>query len=86
MPFIAPNQDPDHEPPIKHLEIDTGLGRRVMAWIGYVLLVLLVAAAFVALFVQFTGSMRLAIALVAIMMTYMTIMGIWASRDHNWRK
>jgi hypothetical protein len=85
MPFIAPNRDPEIEPPPKEMEIDTGLGKRVFGWIAYIVLVLLVAGVFVALFIHFTGSLRLAVALVGFMLTYMAIMGVWASRNYDRR-
>jgi hypothetical protein len=61
------------------IEIDTSLGRRVMGWIGYLLLFLVVSSALVFLFVQFTASLRIAMALVLFMVGYMVVMGMAAA-------
>jgi hypothetical protein len=81
----SPSDHPPAEPPtngrhLGFLEIDTGQSKRWRGLVGWVLLVVLVASLLVALFIQFTGSMRLAIVLVAFMMTYMGVMGWLASR------
>ncbi len=65
----------------RELEIGgSGQGKRLRGLIGYLILVLAVASLLVYLFVRFTGSMRLAVVLVAFMMTYMIVMGWLASR------
>jgi len=60
-----------------------GAGRRsrIIGGISYVLLFAAVCAVLVALFVRFTGNMRLAILLVLFMVSYMVLMGWWASRS-----
>jgi hypothetical protein len=59
-----------------------GVGRRsrIIGGIAYVLLFGTVCAILVALFVRFTGNIRLAIVLVVFMVSYMVLMGWWASR------
>ena len=85
MPFIAPNPTPEQEPSPAELEITIGRGRRIFGWIGFLLLVLAISTAIVVLFARFTGSMLLAIVLVLFMLSYMTLMGIWASRNTDRR-
>ena len=65
----------------RELEIGgSGRGKRIRGLIGYLLLIAAVAGLLVFLFVRFTGSMRLAVVLVAFMMAYMLVMGYLASR------
>jgi len=54
--------------------------QRWMGFLTYALLVAGVCAVLVVLFVRFTGSMRLALVLVVFMVSYMLLMGWWASR------
>lgn len=69
----------DHLP--RELEIpDAGRGRWLRGLIWYFILIVTVASLLAYLFVRFTGSMRLAIVLVAFMLTYMGVMGWLASR------
>ncbi len=65
---------------MKVMEIHTSVGRRVASLVGFLLLVLLLAGVLVWLFLQFTGSWRLAFALVTFMLLYMAVMGYLASR------
>ena len=62
-----------------------GAGRRsrIIGGIAYVLLFAAVCTILVMLFVRFTGSMRLAIVLVLFMVSYMILMGWWASRSET---
>ena len=75
----APQVDKSWMQP-KHMEIDTSRNRRWLGWVAYVLFYLLVTTLLVVLFVKFTGSLPLALALVIFMVAYMTIMGWLASR------
>ncbi len=77
----AEKSDRPEVPRVTELEINTSLSRKIAGWAGYLLLFVLVAATFVYLFVRFTGSIGLAIAVVGFMLAYMTIMGIWAGRN-----
>jgi hypothetical protein len=83
---IMPMADPDSSPapsngkPPRFLDIDLSAGKRWRGLIGYALLVAAVAGLLIYLFVQFTGSLVLAIVLVAFMMGYMGIMGWLAVR------
>ncbi len=72
--------------PPRELEIDTGERRRWAGWVTYLFFFLLVATALVALFVRFTGSVRLALILVSFMIAYMLIMGWLAARDPERRE
>jgi hypothetical protein len=72
-------------PPADHhvsmeLEIDTAKTRRLRGVAGYILFYASVCIALVYVFVQFTASLRLAMALVGIMVAYMTLMGWLAGR------
>jgi hypothetical protein len=69
---------------LKYMEI--GGSSQVQRWMGFLTYVLLLAgvcAILVVLFVRFTGSMRLAIGLVVFMVSYMLLMGWWASRGSD---
>lgn len=57
------------------MEIGLNRGRRIMGFVGWLVLLLVVAAALTWLFVQFTASLRLALLLVIFMVGYMLIMG-----------
>jgi hypothetical protein len=54
--------------------------RRWVGFLTYAVLVAGVCAVLVVLFVRFTGSLRLALVLVVFMVSYMLLMGWWASR------
>jgi|tagenome__1003787_1003787.scaffolds.fasta_scaffold20083162_2 hypothetical protein len=54
--------------------------RRWVGFLTYALLIAGVCTVLVVLFVRFTGSMRLALVLVVFMVSYMLLMGWWASR------
>jgi hypothetical protein len=65
----------------QELEIPAvGQGRWLRGLIWYLILVAGVASLLVYLFVRFTGSLRLAVLLVAFMLGYMGVMGWLASR------
>ncbi len=64
----------------RELNIDLSRSQRLRSWIGYVALIVLIAAVFVFLFNRFTGSFWLAIGLVTFMLGYMILMGWLASR------
>jgi hypothetical protein len=83
MADLDPSSAPSDEKPPRYLDIDLSSGKRWRGWIGYLLLVAAVAWALIYLFVKFTGSLLLAIVLVAFMMTYMGIMGWLAVRKGN---
>ena len=71
----------------RELEIgDSGRSKRIRGLIGYLLLFVAVAGLLVYLFIQFTGSMKLAVVLVAFMLTYMIVMGWLASRRADERE
>ncbi|HEV7301006.1 MAG TPA: hypothetical protein VGN72_16685 [Tepidisphaeraceae bacterium] len=70
----------DVSPPMEMLEIDTAQSKRWRGLAIWVILVVFVGTLLGTLFMRFTGSMRLAILLVAFMMTYMGVMGWLASR------
>ena len=58
-----------------------GPGRvNIVGLLSYALLFAGACGVLVLLFVRFTGSMRLALALVVFMVSYMALMGWWASR------
>jgi uncharacterized membrane protein YhhN len=76
--------DGDAEKP-EILEIDTGKGRRVAGWLSYVLLFMGVGAILVYVFMQFTGSVKLAVGVVTFMIGYMVIMGWVATRNSETR-
>lgn len=76
----APARSQDVEP-VDYLEIELGRGKRWWGMIGYVLFVLVVAGAFTAVFVRFTGSIAVAVGVVAFMLVYMVVMGALASRN-----
>jgi hypothetical protein len=68
----------------QHMEIGgPGRSRRVVGFLTYALLFLGVSAVLVTLFVRFTGNLRLAIGLVIFMVSYMLVMGWWASRGNG---
>jgi hypothetical protein len=60
-----------------------GRSRRLVGFLTYALVFLAVCAVLIALFVRFTGSIRLAIGLVMFMSGYMLLMGWWASRGNG---
>jgi hypothetical protein len=78
-PSTPPEKAPTNGRHLEFLEIDTGQAKRWKGWLGWGLIVLLVASLLVVLFVRFTGSMRLAVVLVGFMMAYMGVMGWIAS-------
>jgi hypothetical protein len=68
--------------PQQYMEIGgVGVRRRLWGWALYLMLFAGVSALLIFVFLQFTGSMRLAVALVLFMVTYMAFMGWWASRN-----
>lgn len=54
--------------------IDLDRGRRLLGWAAWLGAVAVVAAVLVVLFVQFTASLRMALALVGFMLGYMALM------------
>jgi hypothetical protein len=86
-PKVGRNGDAGHS--LEHDErgyIEIGGPGRSQRWIGlltYALMLAGVCAILVFLFVRFTGSMRLAIGLVLFMVSYMLLMGWWASRGSD---
>lgn len=56
------------------MEIPVGRGKRVLNGFLFAALVIGVAAVLVVLFVRFTASLRIAMALVAFMLAYMVVM------------
>ena len=70
-------------PPLEVLEIDTARSKRWRGLAIWVFLVIFVGTLLGTLFMRFTGSMRLAIVLVAFMMAYMGVMGWLASRKER---
>jgi hypothetical protein len=80
----------DHDKPpapaaagIEYIEIDTSRRKRWLGQLYFVVFFALAAAALVALFKRFTGSITYALALVAFMLTYMLIMGYLAGKNTN---
>lgn len=53
------------------MEIPLGKSRRLLSLLGFLALFLVVSAVLVVLFVQFTASLRIALALVVFMVLYM---------------
>ncbi len=58
----------------RELEIDTARGRRWRGLAGYVLGIIAVIAVFSLLFARLTGSLRVAVAVIAFMLLYMLFM------------
>jgi len=79
MRFTAQPPPPDEpdDPDVMH--IGGGRGRRVRVAAGWVAAVLAVAAALVGFFVWFGATVGWAVALVAVMLSYMAAMARWAS-------
>jgi hypothetical protein len=65
----------------QYLEIRIGSGRKWAGLIGYAMFFLAVCGVLVMLFVRFTSSLRLAVGLVAFLVSYMLLMGWWASKN-----
>jgi len=59
---------------IQGMEISLGRSRRVWGWVAWAVLVAVVAGVLVMLFVQFTASLKVALALVTFMLAYMAVM------------
>jgi hypothetical protein len=77
-PEINPPRETGSRP--EYIEIQTGAKRRIWGWVGFLLLFLAIAGLLVVIFIQFTASVALAVALVLFMIAYMAIMGWLASR------
>lgn len=75
-----PSGDGANDEPPRHLDIRLGRGKRWFGFLAFVLLFVGVSALLVLLFVKFTASLRLAVGLVLFLVSYMLIMGWWASR------
>ena len=71
---------------LRQLEIDTASRRRWTGLIGYTFFFLVVAGALVTMFFRFTGSLRMAVVVVAFMISYMLLMGWLAARDPERRE
>lgn len=56
------------------MEISLGKGKRIWGLFAWLVLVAIVASVLVVLFVQFTASLRMALALVVFMLGYMGVM------------
>jgi len=65
----------------QYLEIRIGRGRKWAGLAGFALIFLAVCGVLVILFVRFTSSLRLAVGLVVFLVSYMFLMGWWASRN-----
>jgi hypothetical protein len=66
----------------QYLEVPgAGAGRRWVGFVAYLLFFAAVAGVLVLLFVRFTASLRLAVGLVLFLISYMLLMGWWASRN-----
>lgn len=79
---MQPNPPPDNgDGRSDYLEIPLGRQKRWIGLISYCLIFLAVSGLLVLLFVRFTGSLKLAIALVAFLVSYMLLMGWWTSRN-----
>lgn len=65
----------------RYLEITIGQGRRWWGVVGYVLLFVAVAGVLTLMFTWFTASLRLALGLVLFLVSYMLLMGWFASRN-----
>ncbi|WP_428939007.1 hypothetical protein [Fontivita pretiosa] len=65
----------------QYLEIRIGSGRKWAGLVGFALVFLAVCGVLVILFVRFTSSLRLAVGLVVFLVSYMLLMGWWASRN-----
>jgi hypothetical protein len=72
-----------HDDKDRYFEIDTGARRRWAGLAGYVVIFATVAVATVLVFLRFTGSLLLAIGLVAFMIAYMVGMAVIASKHRG---
>lgn len=77
---------PESDEEIGGMEIPEEGGRRLVSWVMFLVAVLAVALLLVVLFIQFTASLRIALALVTFMLIYMGIMSYWViGRDDERR-
>lgn len=80
QPELSPHTLPPGEPSTEPaMEIPLDRPRKLLSSLVFGLLVLVVAAVLVVLFVRFTASLRLAMALVLFMLTYMGLMAYFVT-------
>jgi hypothetical protein len=80
-PQIPPPHDPNHLPDDEAgMVIPLERPKRLLGLLLWLLAVAVVAAVLVVLFVQFTASLRVALALVLFMLVYMGVMGWLVTR------
>jgi hypothetical protein len=82
LDYFTPRQQPaDSERRPQYLEIQLGRNKRLAGLIGYVALFAAVATVLVWMFKWFTSSLWLAVGVVLFLVSYMLLMGWWASRN-----
>lgn len=66
-------------PPVRELEIHIGRGRKWQHWVAFAVVFIALGALLVWMFMNFGATIGLAGLLVGFMLSYMLIMGQWAS-------